>query len=336
MQIKLSGKEEEQLGKRYTRDSEAYQCYLKGRYHWNKRSREGLRTAIEHFSQAIERDPNYALAYCGLADSYGMLSMYRFATPQEVVPQAISAARKALEIDPNLTEAHTSLAFWTMNYEWAWKSSEISFRRALEIDPQNAMAHQWYSANLLCRGRLEEALAEAKLALQLDPRSLSANSSLGWVYHFSRRYDEAIEQYRKTIDLDPNFFLTYHFLAMSYEQKGMYEEAIAACQHVAKQPGGMAVVVGALTHTHAKAGRPDKARQLLEELMRRRQRTYIPAYDLAIIHAGLGEADQMFSWLTEALNERSTWLTYLRLEPRLDPYRSDPRFGALLRQVGLA
>src|SRR5262249_12016418 len=291
------GKDVEQLGKRYTRDSEAYQRYLKGRYYWNKRSPESLKTAIEHFQQAIEKDPKYALAYCGLADCYGMMSMYRFSAPQDVVPQAIAAARKAVEIDPGLSEAHTSLAFWTMNYQWEWRSSEASFQRALEIDPQNAMAHQWYSANLLCRGKHEDALAEARIAVKLDALSLSANSSLGWVYHFSRRYDEAIEQYRKTIELDPNFFLTYHFLALSYEQKGMFEEAIAACQNVAKQPGGMTVVVGALTHTYAKAGRLDQARQLLDELMQRRLRTYIRAYDLAIIHAGQGQADQKLSML---------------------------------------
>ncbi|MEO7649431.1 MAG: tetratricopeptide repeat protein [Bryobacteraceae bacterium] len=240
-----------------------------------------------------------------------------------------------MELDPNLAEAHTSVAFWTMNYEWAWESSEAEFRRAIELNPNHAIAHQWYSTNLLCRGRFEEALASAKTAIELEPQSLSGNASLGWVYHFSRRYEQAIEQYLKTIGIDPNFFVAYHFLALSYEQKGMYEEAIAACQHVAKQPGGLTVVMGALTHSYAKSGRLDKAAKLLDELMRRREQTYVPAYDLAIIHTGLGQWEQALQWLSEAGHERSTWLTYLRLEPRLDPLRGEPRFQALLRRVGL-
>jgi TolB-like protein/Tfp pilus assembly protein PilF len=336
LRLELSGQEVEQLGKRYTQSSSAYQCYLQGRYYWKKRSPESLAKGIEHFSQAIERDPNYALAYCGLADSYGMLSMYRYRRPQEVVPQAIGAARKAVELDPNLGEAQASLAFWTMNYEWAWKTSDAAFERAIELNPNYATAHQWYSASLLCRGRFDEALAAAKTALLLEPLSLSVNASLGWVYHFSRRYDEAIEQYRKTIEIDPEFLLAYHFLAMAYEQKGMYEDAIAACQHAAKLPGGMAVLTGGLVHTYAKAGRPDKARAFLEELLRRRETTYVAAYDLAIICAGLGERDQAFAWLSEACNERSTWLTYAGLDPRLDGLRADARFPILLRRVGLA
>ena len=335
LRLKLSGKEVAQLGKRYTQNLEAYQCYLRGRFFWNRRSPESLTKAIEHFGQAIERDPNYALAYCGLADSYGMLSMYRYSRPQEVVPRAIGAARKAVEIDSNLAEAHTSLAFWTMNYEWAWTTSDAAFRRAIELNPNYSLAHQWYSASLLCRGRFDEALTEAKIALQLEPLSLPVNAALGWVYHFSRRYDEAIEQYQKTLEIDRDFFLAYHFMAMSYEQKGMYEEAIVACHRAAKLPGGLEVVTGSLVHTYAKSGRADDARQLLQEMIQRRDTSYVPAYDLAIINAGLGERDEAFAWLGEACDERSTWLTYSRLDPRLDDLRGDPRFEALLRRVGL-
>lgn len=336
--LKLTGEEMKQLAKRYTGSTEAYQAYLKGRYFWNRRTEESLKKGIEYFNQAIDIDPNYALAYVGLADSYNMLGNWGALPPGEAYPKAKAKVTKALEIDDTIGEAHAALALATHLYDWDWSGAEREFQRAIELDPNYGPAHQWYSVHLSSLGRFDEALAEAKRAQELEPLSLIIDSHVGWVLYLARRYDQAIEHLRKTLELDPYFVAAHIYLARAYLQKGMYKEAIAEFQKANTISVGRAVTGGELGHAYAVAGRRDDAVKALDQLKEQWKRTNIPSnlYYIGLIHTGLGEKDRGLEWLQKAYEERYPWLVHLKVEPRLDPLRSDPRFRDLLRRVGLA
>jgi TolB-like protein/Flp pilus assembly protein TadD len=337
LQAKLTGAEQRALASRPTENPEAHQFYLKGRYYWNRRGEEGLKKATEYFEHAIKADPDYALAYAGLADSYALLGFHGYGAlpPAEAVPRAKAAAEKALQIDETLAEAHASLAYAKEEYDWDVAGAEREYKRAIELNPNYATAHQWYALHLAVRGRYAEAIAEIKLAQELDPLSLIINTNVGWVFYFARQYNEAVEQCRKTLELDPNFAAAHWMLGQAYRQKDMYEEAIAEFQKAVSLSQGGPVQVAVLGHGYAVAGQRSEAQKILNELKELSKRRYFPPYFIALIYVGLDDKNQAFAWLEKAFVERSANLTVLPAEPMFDPIRSDPRFQDLLRRVGL-
>ena len=336
LRLRLNGEEKQRLNKRFTVSSEAYQDYVHGRYYWNRRTIEGFKKAIDYFERAIEKDPTYALAYSGLADCYSTRGLREFdLPPREAFPRAKAAATKALEIDDTLAEAHTSFAFATWYYDWDWRVAETEFKRALQLNGNYPVAHQWYGSYLSSMGRHQEAIAEKKRAVELDPLSLVMNRSAGWTFYFARRYDEAIEQYRKTLELDPNFAVAHLWLGEAYKQKGMHQEAILELQRASVLSGQDHAKLAALGHAYAFSGRRAEATMILEKLEEMSKRSYVPPYDFAVIFAGLGEKDKALEWLQKAHEDRSAYLVYLNVEPIWDSLRSDPRFIDLLRRMRL-
>ena len=334
--LKLSGEERKRLTKRYTDDAAAYQLYLKGRYFWNKRTEGGFNQGIAQFKQAVEKDSNYALAYAGLADSYIGLTFYNFTAPNETMPKAKEAAMKALAIDNSLAEAHTSLAHVLMNYDWNWFEAEKEFKLSIELNPDYATAHQWYAIHYLtAMGRPEEALQEMKRALELEPTSLIMNTFMGATFYFAGRYDEAIEQCRRTIEMDPNFAVAHWHLGLAFEQKSMFEQAVAEFQKVVILSGGSPLMKAALGFAYAKSGVRNKANKILNELRKLSAQRYASLYEIAAIHAGLGEKELAFEWLEGAYKEHSFSMTLLKVDPRWESLRSDPCFADLARRVGL-
>ncbi len=334
LKLKVSG-EEKGLGKHYTESSEAYQLYLKGRFYWNKRTGESNEKSIEYFNQAIEKDPSFALAYAGLADSY-VVPANRL-PPREKMPKAKAAAMRALELDETLAEAHTSLARVLAAYDWDWPGAEKEFKRAIELNPRYAIAHQWYGGYFEAMGRHNEANAERKKAQELDPLSLIISFELGMAFYYARDYDQAIEQFQKTLELDQNFPPAHQFLPAAYEQKGMYGQAIAGFKTAIQLKGGSewSLSMAGLGHVYAVSGKKSEARAVLDELKQLSGEQYVLPPSIALIYAGLGEKDQAFAWLEKGYEERSFQMQWLNVEPRWDSLRSDPRFADLVRRVGL-
>jgi serine/threonine-protein kinase len=334
LKLKVSG-EEKALAKHYTESSEAYQLYLKGRFYWNKRTPDGIKKSIEYFNQAIEKDPGFALAYAGLADSY--LVPANPQPPREKMPRAKAAAMRALELDETLAEAHTSLGRVLATYDWDWTSSENEYKRAIELNPRYAIAHQWYSGSLELLDRSNEAIAERKRAAELDPLSLTINFALGMNFYYARNYDQAIEQFQKTLELDQNFPPARTYLPAAYEQKGMYDKAIAEFKNATSLQGGSesSMATAGLGHVYAVSGKKDEAEAVLNRLKQLSAHEYVSAVSIALIYSGLGEKDQAFAWLEEGYKERSFQMQGLKKEPRWDSLRSDPRFQDLLRRIGL-
>ncbi|PYJ91167.1 MAG: hypothetical protein DME62_15800 [Verrucomicrobia bacterium] len=336
LQAKLTGSEKQAIAARPTENSEAHQLYLKGRYFLSRRTEEGLKKSVEFFNQAIDKDSGYALAYSGLADSNMYLlklAFLRGLSRKESYERAKAAATKALELDDNLAEAHTSLALVKMEYEWEWASSEGEFKRAIQLNPGFAEAHHQYSHYLTAMGRSSESLAESLRALELDPLSLVLNGHLAWHYLYARQYDQAIQQCQRTAELDRNYPETADFRGLAYEQKGMYREAIAELQMAVNLSGNSPHIKAELGHAYAIAGETTPALDILDELKRGSTETHISSYDIAVIYIGLGRKDQALEALENAYQERSEWLRYVKVDPRLDPLRGDPRFEKLANQV---
>jgi TolB-like protein/Tfp pilus assembly protein PilF len=332
--IRLSREERRLLTKHSTRNPEAYQLYLKGRYYWSKRTKEGIKKGIEYLQEAIEKDSGNAMAYADLARSYKSSSYYGIFPPSVAHPRSKEAVRKALEIDNTLAEAHMVLASILESIDWNWQAAEEEFKLAIELKPNDATAHHLYGLFLERRGRLEESLVEMAQALELDPVSLIINKNVGDPVYYMRRYDEAIEQYRKTLELDPSFFLAHLWLGTSYEQKGMYKEAIAEFQ-TARLSEDNPAILGALGHVYAVEGRRVEAEKIIKELNGLSER-YVAPYHIAIICAGLQNKDEAFELLEEAYQSRDEWLLYLKIDPRLDSLRSDSRFSDLLARTGFS
>ncbi|HYY58940.1 MAG TPA: tetratricopeptide repeat protein, partial [Pyrinomonadaceae bacterium] len=335
LQIKLTGEEKRLLAKRYTDNAEAYKLYLKGRYCLSKMTKESLMSGIRFFNQAIETDPNYALAYAGLADAYYGLSG-AYLPPKEAMPQAKAAAVKALSIDDALAEAHASLAVIKAFYDWEWAGAETEYKRAIELNPGYASAHHWYGWYLALMGRLDQSISEITQAYELDPRSLEINTDLGLSFFLARQYDQAIEQFRKSIEMDQSFTNGHFFLGWAYEQKGDAERAVAEFKKVI-QLDEAPFYMAALGHAYAASGRREEAERVLDELKeRQRQGTHVSPYDFTIIYTALGERELAFEALERAFENRSEALVWLKVDPRLDPIRTDPRFISIQRRVGLA
>jgi serine/threonine-protein kinase len=334
LRLRLTGEEKKRLTRRHTEDPEAFQAYLVGRYHWNKRTEEGFKKALGHFEQALKKDPGYAPAYAGLADCYAVLGDYAYLPPAEAYPKAAEAARTALRLDDTLPEAHASLAFVKVQYDWDWAGAEKEYRRALELNPNYATAHQWYSEYLTALGRHDEALAEIKRARELDPLSPIIHAVLGRALYFARRYDESAAQCRQTLAMDSEFGAAYLFLGRARVMEGKYDDGLAALQEARRLLGGTSIEAE-IAHAYASAGRKEEARQALERLKEAAKTRYVSAGRLALVHVALGENDQAFALLEEAYRERSDSLVVIKVEPRLDPLRPDPRFASLMKRVGL-
>ena len=344
LKVKLTGADEERLSKRYTNDTEAYQLYLKGRYFWNKRDEEGLRNGIKYFREAEEKDPSYALAYSGLADSYALLCDIGAAAPNEHMPSAKEAAERAISIDPGLAEGYTSRAFIKLAYDWDWRGAESDFRRALELNPKYATAHQWYASYLTQMGKYDLARREIEQAQSLDPLSPIISANSGLYLFFARKYDEAIEQYKKTLEIDPRFAVAHYYLGLAYVEKKEYDKAVAEFKTVMNSGGEGEAATGdelnaddietaaALAYAYAGAGRRAEAQtvlSLMESLSRRR---YVSPLYLATIHTGLGEKEQAIKLLYQAYENRHPGLVLIRVWPHFDSLRGDPRFEELLRR----
>lgn len=330
---KLTSADERQLAKRYTDNAEAYQLYLKGNYEWNKHTREDLQKGIAYYNQALEKDPNYALAYFGLAASYGVLGN-NYLPPHEAFPTSRAYAAKALAIDDTLAEAHVATGAVKLFYDWDFAGAEKEFRDAQTLDPNNAETHHLYGDCLEIMGRFDEAKAERKRALELDPLSPSQNVVAGATFYFAGQYDEAIAQLEKTINLVPHYS-PYVWLGQAYEQKKMYERAIATYQKGMAQGERHSQILAALGHAYALEGERGKALKLLDELREMSRQGHVSPYSFAVIYVGLGDKDQAFAWLEKAYQDRSSVLLWLNVEPLFAPLRDDPRFQDLLRRVGL-
>lgn len=331
--LDLTADERKLLRKRYTDNTDAYQLYLKGRYHWNKRTTESLKKGVEYFRQAIDLDPSFASAYAGLSDSYTLLVVREAISPDEGFAKAKATASMALEIDEEFAEAHASLGH-AMLHNWEWDAAEIELKKAIELNPGYPSAHHWYSEHLTAMGRCDESIAELKLAGGLDPLSLIISADLGRAFYYAREYDHVMKQEAKTLEMDSNFWLSHINMGRSYTQKGMHSEAISELQKALDISEGTEAL-SFLGFAYAAAGKRENALEALCELEEQSQRSYVPPYHLAIIHAGLGEMDQAFEWLERSFEKHSVDLFTLRVEPMFDALRDDGRYQDLLRRVGL-
>jgi len=318
-----------------TEDIEAYHLYLRGRHFWARRTATALRDSIRSFEQAIERDPGYALAWAGIADSYNLLGFYSVLSPEEAFPKAKEAADKALAIDDTLAEGHLSLAFARVLFDWDWQGAERAFERTFELNPGYATAHHWFAEYLAFQGRHEEAIEQARTALALDPLSLIINVLMGWVLYYARRYDEAIVKLNQTLELDPDFAPAEFWLGLAYEQQGRFDEAIAAFERAVESSGRSPMMLAALGRVFADQGRSERAQELLEELEKAAEETFVPCYYIAAIHSGSEKREQTLEWLEKACASRESWMAFLNIDPIWDRYRSEPRFQAMVRKVGL-
>ena len=336
IRVKLTPEDQVRLATTRPVSTQSYENYLKGRYYWNKRSQEGLTKAIDYFQLAIEKDPNYALAYAGLADCYSIIGSAIVGTvpASGAAPKARAAALKSLELDETLAEAHTSLATVRFNYDWDWNAAASGFRRAVELNPSYATAYQRNSLYLISMGRTSESIAEMNRAHDLDPLSISMNFSLGWRLYMAREYDQAIEQLRNTIDMDPAFVLPHLVLGQAYEQKKAYDQAITELRRATELSLSSPPALAALARTFAVSGRITEARNLLEQLQQSK-RQYVSPFYVAIVYAGLGENERALDWLEKAYADHSNAIVFLKVDPQLDTLRSNPRFHELQRKLRL-
>ncbi len=333
LKVKLVGREQELLAKRYTENLQAYNLCLRGRYYWYRRTPEAFQKAMGFYQQALAEDPDYALAHSGLADCHTTLGFYGVLPMRETMPRAEAAASKALEIDADLAAAHASIGAVRSLYRWNWAAGERAFQRAIELDSSYLLAHMWYSAFVLAPlGRLDEAYSEWKRAAELDPVTPVVNAGPGIILFLQRQYDQAIEEIQKILELDPNYFWAHYLLGEAYLQKGEYGKAIGAFGrgNVPQYRDGH------LGYAYAVSGQPEKARKLIEELQAGSQPEHLAPYHLAMIYFGLGEKDKAFDWLDKACEQHSTQLFWIKTVPDLDSVRSDPRFQAILRRMNLA
>lgn len=337
LKLKVSP-QEKGLAKNYTESNEAYQLYLKGRFYWNKRTNESMRKSIEFYQKAIAKDPNFALAYSGLADTYNLISAPEAGggddSPSDVLPKAKAAALKALEIDPTLAEPHVSLAHTLYYYDRDWAGAEREFKEAIKLNPRYAVAHHWYAIYLTVVGRQQEALAEIKRAQELDPLSLPINVWVGWILAYNGQFDAAMDQLLKTKEMDPSFLLTRHRLALLYAEQKRFTEAIAEANEMLRLSNGR---LGTLTlaYIYASAGRRKEALEQIDSLITTSQQRYVSSASIAMVYAVLGDKDNAFKWLEKANEEHDLLVVRIKTDPRFANLRGDPRFDDLVKRMGL-
>jgi TolB-like protein/Tfp pilus assembly protein PilF/predicted Ser/Thr protein kinase len=332
IRVELTPREQSRLASSARINTEAHDAYLKGRYHWNKETEEQYRQAEKYFQKAIEIDPNYAASYSGLADYYWATDEL---APQIAMPKAKEYALKALAIDDSLSSAHTTLADVKFYADWDWPGAEMEYRRAAELNPNDAEAHRMYSVFLSAMGRADDALVEMRIAQNLDPVSLFTSSSAGWTFYFARQFDRAVDQCQKTLELEPNDVGAHSCLGYSYIAEKQYAKAVTECKKAADLSSNDALRMKGLGLAYGLAGQKDEARRLLVALQAKAKLQYVPPYFLATVYAGLSEKDQAFALLEKGYNERDAYLTWLKVEPALDSLRPDPRFQQLLQRIGL-
>ena len=334
LRTQIAAKHKKKTRKQFTTNKEASHLYLKGRYFWNKRTEEGLRQSVDFFQQAIVEDPDFAQAYAGLADAFGILGGLNFLPPKEAYPLCKQYALKALELDPDLAEAHASFAVYLYRHEWNWEASEREYRKAIELNPGYAVAHMWYGVFLTLMGRFDEALVEIQKARELDPFSTVINWTMGYILYYARQFDRALEQYRYTLMLDPYFQRVHMDIALTYTQKSMFAEALAKSEDFANSMTLVPDVLATIGYIKALAGKENEARSILNELQDRARQRYVSPYSIAIVHIALNEVDQALSCLERSFQEKEDAMPSLKVNPRMDPLRSQPRFQELLRRIG--
>ena len=342
LRLRLSGEDEERLAKRYTKDAEAYQLYLKGRYFWNRRNEEGFRNGIEYFKRAEEKDPTFALAFSGLADSYALLCDIGAVRPVDEMPKAKAAAQKAVDADPTLAEAYTSRAFVRLAYDWDWLGAQNDFQQALKLNPKYPTAHQWYASYLMQMGKFSLAKAEIEEAQKLDPLSPIISANSGLYSYYEKNYDDAIAKYKVTLHTDPDFWVARHYLALAHVQKGMYNEAIAELRALIKAPASGPIpdqviqaeseAAASLGFAYGMAGNQAEARAILSQLEALSQRRYVSPLYSAIVYAGLKDNEKAVENLNKAFDARHPGLVLIRIEPMFDGLRGDERFKQLIKR----
>src|ERR1700730_19199670 len=335
IRINLSPEDKQRLATNPSVSPAAYEDYLKGRYYWNRRSTEGFTKAIGYFEDATRRDPQYALAYAGLADCYGIIgaTIYGSLPAAEAAPKAKAAAIRALEIDPTLAEAETSLATAKFNYDWDWAGAAQGFQQAIQMDPRYATAYQRYSLYSIAMGRFDESLEQIKKARELDPLSISINSSLGWRLYLARQYDHSIAQLRDTLELDPSYEWPHFILGQAYEQKREFNLARAELQKAVEFCRASALLCLALAHADALSGNQEEALRLLQQLMAQSRKQYVSPFYVAVVYIALGKTETAMDWMEKAFADHSNGLVFLKVEPELDPVRSNPRFIELQKRL---
>lgn len=331
----LSGVDRSRMDKQYTANPEAYELYLKGRFYWNKRTPDDFKKAITFFEEAIKKDPNYALAYSGLADTYTLLTVYSNEPPRQLMPTAKRAALKALELDDKLAEAHASYGQIVVYYDYELETAEKQYRRAIELNPNYATAHQWLAEHLSAIKRFDEALAEIKRALELDPLSIILNRIYADILMDARRYDEALGQYKKTLDLDPNFFTTQFFLGRAYEAKGMYDQAVAQYAIAGRLSGLPPEVLERANQVYAKSGWNAYLQASVDQIQKQPAGRSFPPFVIATYYARLGQKEETLTWLERGFEERDFRMTMISVAFEFDSVRSEPRFVELVRKIGL-
>jgi Tfp pilus assembly protein PilF len=334
VQTDFKGVEERRRFRRYTDDPEAFRAYLKGRYYWNKYTKESLEKANECFREAIDIDPTYALAYAGMADAYYRLSNQEF-SPRYAAPKAKAAVIRALEIDPTLPEAHASLGILKMRYDWDWLGAECEFKKAIALNHSYAIAHHFYGSCLYSQRRFEEALHQIRMAHELDPLALQTMDNWCVCLWAMRRYDEAMKKLQEALRMDPHHYPTHYTVGILHGQKGNFAEAVEKFKQ-AIQISYSAEIMGSLGYVYAASGNPDKAQRVLEEMQSQRTERYVSAYAVALVYAGLAENDLAFEWLGVACEEKDDLLSWgLGIDPRWDGLRSDQRYVQLMERIGL-
>ncbi len=338
IRLELTGAEQKRLTERPTENGDAYQAYVKGRFFWNKRTTDGLQKGLGYFQEAVALDPAYTQAYVGIADSYSLLGLFNAMPPKEAFPKAKEAANKALEMDPELADAHATLGFVNFYFDWDGLAAENEFRHALNSNPNYAMAHAWYAEDLAAMGRFPEASAESKRAQDADPVSLTVGAVYGNVAYLAGQSDDAIGGLKKAIEIDPAYPRLHFRLGNAYIRKGLYQPALAEYLKAVQLTGGGEqygdqYYEAALGYAYAKSGNAVEARKILDSLLLRSKTRYVPAYAIAMIYAGLGDKGHVFEWLEKSYEDRSTSMAYLKVDPLMKDYRSDPRFAALAQRI---
>jgi DNA-binding winged helix-turn-helix (wHTH) protein/TolB-like protein/Flp pilus assembly protein TadD len=329
LKVPLSEQQQRRLAQPPTASAEAYRAYLQGRFEWSQRSEAGLKRAIERFREAVAIDPKFATAYSGLADAYSALGYLSYLAPVDAFPEARRHASRALELDTSLAEAHASLGFVKLYFDWDWTGAEAEFQRAIALDPNQPTAHQWYSIYLLAAGRPSEALRAIQAAQRRDPLSLAVNTDLGFHYYYTRRYDEAVKQLKLVLDMNPNFPPAHLWLGRTYQEVGRFDDALTAFARVEERTRDWPVTIAARGFVAGVSGRGAQARAALAELQELSGKRFVTSYGVALVHAGLGDNDAAYAALEKAFEERSNWLVWLRLDPRWNALRADARFDAL-------
>ena len=335
LRMRLTQSERGRLNRRYTSNLEAYHLYLEGRYYWNKRSKEALLRSVDDFKEALKKDPNYALAYAGLADSYLILAEFTYLSPNDSYPMAREWAQKAIAIDDSIAEAHTSLASILENYDWDWKAADAEYRRAIELNPNYSVARVWYAQALVRRGQTDEALQQIELARRIDPLSLSLETIAGRILYFGKRYPEALSRLQKAVELDSSYSAAHLALGQTYEQIGRFEEALDEFHKAEALEPDSSLIAAGLGHCLAMSGRHTESAAVLDRLTKWSKERYVSPGNQAIVYAGLNDKEQALKFLRIAEEERSSWITFLKVEPRFDNLRSDPRFLDLMTKADL-